>query len=315
MPDRSGPIIRQDRFGHAALQHALIERLGEFRKAVFSLHARRPQTVGLAATRADRLDLIAADGTPVRALLTGPLGDWHQLPAILYCHAHGNRYDIGATELIAGRPALLAPPYAEVLARRGIVALSIDLPCFGERADHTEQATAKRHLWHGRTLFGAMLNDLGGALDVLGQLDGIDATRVGAFGISMGATLAFWLGALDPRLKAVAHVCAFADLETLVQSGGHDLHGLYMTVPGLLAIARTGEIAGLIAPRPQLACMGLMDPLTPEIAVARAVADVRSAYVEQGAVTNLHIHLSPTTGHTETPAIRAAVANFFSMSL
>ena len=76
----------------------------------------------------------------------------------------------------------------------------------------------------------------------------------------MGATLAFWLAALDPRMKAVAHLCCFADLETLVASGAHDLHGLYMTVPGLLAVARTGEIAGLIAPRrnsPAWACKTL----------------------------------------------------------
>jgi len=35
---------------------------------------------------------------------------------VLYCHAHGNRFDIGKEELVAGRPALASPPYAEALA-------------------------------------------------------------------------------------------------------------------------------------------------------------------------------------------------------
>ena len=35
---------------------------------------------------------------------------------MLYCHAHGNRFDIGKEELVAGRPALASPPYAEALA-------------------------------------------------------------------------------------------------------------------------------------------------------------------------------------------------------
>ncbi len=40
----------------------------------------------------------------------------------------------------------------------------------------------------------------------------------------------------------------------------HDLHGIYLTIPGLLEVAGNGEIAGLIAPRPQLICIGDRDP-------------------------------------------------------
>ena len=298
-----------------ALRRPLIGRLGGFAATRFEVRGRRELATELPGTRVSRLDLSTADGTPVRALLTGPVGDWSGRPAILYIHAHGNRHDIGATELIAGRPALIAPPYAEALAQRGVVAMCIDLPCFGERAGDTEQEMAKRYLWQGRTLFGAMLSDLAGAIDVLAGVDGVDETRIGTFGISMGGTLAFWLGALDQRLKAVAHLCVFADLAHLVEHGGHDLHGLYMTVPGLLGVAHTGEIAGLVAPRPQFAAMGLMDPLTPTAAVERAVADVRSAYQVESAAANLNVHLSPETGHAETPAMRAQVLSFFERSL
>ncbi len=87
--------------------------------------------------------------------------------------------------------------------------------------------------------------------------------RVGVMGLSMGATLAYWLAALDSRITSAAHLCCFADMGELVASGAHQLHGLYMVVPGLVHEYRTGDIAGSVAPRPQLACMGATDPLTP----------------------------------------------------
>ena len=53
---------------------------------------------------------------------------------------------------------------------------------------------------------------------------------------------------------------AIADLATLVATGAHDLHGPYLTVPGLLRETSTGAIAGLVAPRPQLICVGAGRP-------------------------------------------------------
>ena len=197
------------------------------------------------------------------------------------------------------------------LAHAGIVALCIDLPSFGSRASQSESALAKDYLWHGQTLFGAMLSDLQGAIGCLETIAGIDKNRIGTMGLSMGATLAFWLGALDMRIKAVAHLCCFADLATLVKSGAHDLHGHYMTVPGLLTHFRTGEIAGLVAPRPQLACMGDADPLTPPDAIDKALIDMRSAYARAHAAHLCQALISQNTGHKEIPEMRVAVLDFF----
>lgn len=293
----------------------LARLIGGFAPSNLRVADRRLLDHALAATRAERLDLVAPNGERIRGILTGPDHPWHACTAVLYCHAHGNRYDIGASELIAGRPALVAPPYAQALAAAGIVALCIDLPCFGERTGETESALAKRHLWHGDTLFGAMLRDLSGALTLLRRIEGVAPDRIAAFGISMGATLAFWLGALDARVRAAAHLCCFADLAALVARGAHDLHGIYMTVPGLLPAFTTGEIAGLMAPRPQLIGVGLEDPLTPPQAVERAVADVQAAYARAGAAGALEILISPATGHVETPHMRSAVLAFLQRTL
>lgn len=299
-----------DSRGQARSRRLLSRLLGGFAPTQFEIAERRPFGQPTSGVATEQLALLTPDGEKVRGFLTGPAGEWHGRPAVLYCHAHGNRYGIGADELLDGRPTLQPEPYGTALAKRGMVALSIDMPCFGARAGDAESALSKRRLWEGRTLFGQMLSELAGAFEFLAGLDGVDSRRISAFGFSMGATQAFWLGALEPRLARVAHLCAFADLATLVATGAHDLHGPYMTVPGLLGAFTTGEIAGLVAPRPQLAIMGALDPLTPPEATAAAIADLRQAYGPKAAA--LHIDVMPETGHLETPAARARILGFLS---
>ncbi|MCX7324500.1 MAG: acetylxylan esterase [Hyphomicrobiales bacterium] len=294
---------------------ALRALLGNLADTVFSLASQTPISLAVPSMRAVTLDLRASDGSRVRGILTGPAGEWQDLPAVLYCHAHGNRHAIGASELLDGRPAILDPPYGEALAARGLIALCIDMPTFGGRAGDTESGLAKRRLWEGRTLFGQMLADLGGALALLRALPGVDPDRIGVMGLSMGATHAFWLGALHPDMKVIAHLCCFADLATLVETGAHDLHGHYMTVPGLLPLFSTGRIAGLAAPTPQLAMMGHLDPLTPPAAIDRAVSEARAAYAAAGVAEAFEVLVSDDTGHVETPAMRAATLAFLSRTL
>lgn len=249
------------------------------------------------------------DGQPVRGLLTGPKTADAPCPGVLYCHAHGARYEIGASELLDGRPSLIAP-YGPELARRGFVSLCIDMPTFGERRHLKEDAFAKAELWRGRTVMGLMLADLLSAFDHLASRPDVDAQRIATLGLSMGATHAYFLAAIEPRIARLAHLCCFADLATLIESGGHDLHGPYMTVPGLLEATSFGRIAGMAAPRPQLICVGAQDPLTPPLAVERAYGEARAAYAAAGATDALSLLVEPESGHRETPAMRAAVLEF-----
>lgn len=257
----------------------------------------------------ERLRFRLPDGRPVRGLLTRPPGPMQRRPAILHCHAHGGRYDIGAAELLDGRPALLDPP-GPALAREGFVVLSIDMPTFGERADEKEDAAAKAALWHGKTLFGRMVSEQAAALSWLCARPDVDPGRIAVSGLSMGATLAYFLAAVDPRPAAVAHLCCYADLAALVDTGAHDLHGHYLTVPGLLRETSTGEIAGLVAPRPQLICVGEDDPLTTPAAVATALQATEAAYADAAAQASLVFLSQPDVGHRETAAMRRALIAF-----
>lgn len=280
--------------------------------------SRRP--VDASGFRLEQLEFRNVQGEGVRAFFARPQkreaekagGSGGRDPAILYIHAHGNRHDIGCDELIAGRPALQGP-LGPVLAEAGYAVLAIDLPCFGRRAEQAESAAAKAALWYGRSLAAQMVGELASALDWLEGEEGVDGGRLGVFGLSMGATLAYWLAAVDRRLKSVVHLCCYADFATLIESGVHDMHGPYLTVPGLLSFTGNGEIAGLVAPRPQLICIGDQDPLTPPQAVDRALAATRAAY--EIAPEALVVHREAETGHRESAAMRQAVMAFFARTL
>lgn len=262
-----------------------------------------------------RIAIEADDGAvPGTLLLSADAAG--SLPAILYCHAHGNRHDIGAAELLEGRRALRDPPYGPALARRGYAVLCVDMPGFGaRRAEGTESALAKAALWRGATLFGRMMADLSVALDALAAHPAVDPARIATLGISMGATHAYWLAARDGRVAACAHMCAFADIGPLIETGAHDLHGPYMTVPGLLDHGDMGDVAALVAPRPQLIASGAQDPLTPPQALRPALDRLRQAYDDEGAPEALTVLTSADTGHEETAEMRAAVLGFLAHAL
>lgn len=255
---------------------------------------------------------LSLGGTEVRGILARPANATGRLPAILYGHSHGGLYYIGADELLDGREYLLDPP-GPAFARAGYVTLCIDMPVFGTRATVSEAYASKALLWYGKGLFGQMLCDHSAALTYLASRPDVDAARIGAFGISMGCTLSYWLAAMDERIAAVAHLCCFADLRTMIDLGAHDGHGVYLIVPGLLNEADAGAIGALVAPRPQLICIGEADALTPPLAVERALAETRAAYA--AAPERLELVSEPGVGHRETARMRAATLDFFARTL
>jgi dienelactone hydrolase len=256
----------------------------------------------------ERLSWTNEFGETVRALLVRPSGEGPH-PAVLYCHAHGGRYEVGLEELLGGRPSLISP-YGPVLAKAGFAALCVEMPAFGTRRAPGEGARAKERLWFGDTLFGAMLRDLGAGLGHLKERTDIDCGRIAALGLSMGATHAFWMAALDPAVRRVAHLCCYADLAALIRLGQHDRHGHYLTVPDLLNHFPTGRICGLIAPRPQLIGLGYQDTLTPREAVTIALTETRAHYAAAGMPEGLVVIEHDDTGHVETLAMRDGVLRF-----
>jgi hypothetical protein len=226
------------------------------------------------------LDLNGFESVP--AYLARPREVSGSVPAILFNHSHGGGYDIGKSELVDGRRYLQPVPYAKELTGQGYVALAIDHWCFGERNHTSEADTFKAMLWQGRVLWGMMVYDSLRALDWLVTRPGVDAARVGTLGISMGSTMAWWLAALDERVKATVDICCLTDFHTLLAKQGLGLHGLYYYVPALLKYFTTADINALIAPRPHLALAGLRDPLTPVEGLDLVDEELTRVYAEAG---------------------------------
>jgi len=262
----------------------------------------------------ERLELDLEGVGPVRAFLTRPENTGGRHPAILYGHSHGGRHEIGASELMDGRSYLLSP-FGPLLARAGYVTLCMDMPTFGDRDDVEESSAAAAHIWYGTSLIGQMVSEQAAALTYLLSRDDVDPGRVGAFGISLGSTLTYWHAAVDTRIAAIAHLCCYADYATLVELGAHDHHGIYLLVPGMLRRTSTGEIAGLVAPRPQLICLGDQDELTPPPSIERALAVTRPMYAAAGAADALEVFVQPGVDHRETPQMHELVMAFFERHL
>ena len=245
---------------------------------------------------------------PVPAYLLIPKKRKEKAPGLLYLHAHGGTYPIGRSELLDGRNVL--PAYAKSLAEMGIVTLAIDSWCFGDRASQNKQQgewdTFKSMLWLGQVLWGMIVFDDLRSLDYLSKRPEVDPSRIGAFGLSMGSTRAWWLAALDPRVKLCIDLCCLTDFEELIQTRNLKGHGIYYYVPKLLKHFSTAQINELIVPRRHLSLNGRKDALTPPKGVEKIRDHLLPLYREHGQEKDCRIELFDCA-HEETPAMRAIV--------
>jgi len=254
---------------------------------------------------------------PVPALLLLPDKRQQRAPGLLYIHWHGGTYPTGKMELLKGQAVL--PAYAPVVAAKGIVTLAIDSWCFGERQHNSngktgEEDAFKQMLWYGRVLYGMMMFDEHRALDYLIGRPEVDPNRIGAFGISMGATKAWWLAALDPRIKVCIDLCCMTDFEELIKINNLKGHGIYYYVPSLLKHFQTYQINELIVPRPHLSLNGRKDLLTPPAGVERVRDHLMPLYQKFGKSEDCRIELFDCA-HEELPEMRRLVLEWMDKHL
>ncbi|MCL4540861.1 MAG: acetylxylan esterase [Chloroflexi bacterium] len=250
------------------------------------------------------LDLNGIEEVP--AIFMRPERVAGRTPVVLYNHAHGGDYALGKEELLRGRSALQQPPYGEVLVQEGYAALAIDAWTFGERRGRTESETFKEMLWKGQVLWGMMVFDSLQAIDYLTSRDDVDPARIATLGLSMGSTMAWWVAALDVRVKVCIDLCCLTDFQALMETRGLDGHGVYYYVPRLLTYFSTADINALIAPRPHLSLAGIYDRLTPEAGLRRIDAALQAIYTSTGQRKAWRLSTYPV-GHLETAAMRAEV--------
>jgi len=290
-------------------REALLSLLGDLPDRSRRIDAAKVTEVVSDAYVLEKLILDLNGIEPVPAYLVRPRNQEAKVPAVLYNHAHGGNYELGKDELLYGRDALQKPPYAEALAQNGFAALCVDTWAFGERRGRSESEIFKHMLWHGRVMWGMMVYDSLRAIDYLASRSDIDVGRLATLGISMGSTMAWWVAALDARIKACVDLCCMTDFQALIRSRGLDGHGIYYYVPSLLKHFTTAQINALIAPRAHLCLAGNYDRLTPPDGLDAVDTELRAVYRAEGAPEAWQM-IRHDVGHLETAAMRAEVLSF-----
>lgn len=255
----------------------------------------------------------------IPAYLALPANVKGKVPVILGMHGHSSRKE----NIIGNAPG--SQSVMALLVSHGYAVMAIDSYFNGERRGKgpageremqrgdvdQERSLFKLHLWFGRSLWGMQIRDEQIALDYLSSRPEIDADRIGVEGMSMGSTRAWWVAAVDERVKAVVGIACFTRYKELIEQRYLRAHGIYYFVPGMLQHFDTEAVMGLIAPRPFLALTGDSDrgsPLTGMKVLEKKLDEVYSLY---GKKDNFKSIIYPNTGHTYTDDMKLHMLHWF----
>lgn len=186
--------------------------------------------------------------------------------------------------------------------RRGIAALCLEQRSFGQRREnqvghldrpYTCHQSAMNALMLGRTLIGERVYDVMRALDYLQTRPEVDRARLGCLGNSGGGTATLFATALDLRIQYALPSCAFSTYEASIMRQDHCVCNY---APGLRAYFDSGDIAGLIAPRPLVLVSGQQDPIFPVEPAKAEFIQTQKIYAAAGAPDQCE-HVIGPEGH------------------
>lgn len=233
---------------------------------------------------------------PVYLLL--PKGDPSPRPAVIAFHGHG----YGVKDIIGlwedgaerGTPDGIYRDFGLALLHAGFVVAAPEISCFGERQTDfsyldtqlgsenpgTCDHTAKLAFTLGGSAVGLRVFDAKRLIDYLETRPEVDASRLGAMGISGGGMNTFFSTCLDVRIKACVISGYYSTFKDSILAMHHCTCNF---VPGLSRFGEMYDLIGLIAPRPVLVEAGLRDPIFPIGAVKSSVERARQVYQLFGA--------------------------------
>ena len=143
-----------------------------------------------------------------------------KVPVIIWLHEYA--YQCGF--------AVNREPLIEGFIKQGFALFFFDQIGFGTRIEEGTKFYQRYPHW---SKLGKMVADTKSAVDMLGNLDIIDANRIYAGGYSLGGTVALYTAALDERIKGVVCICgitpmhpATPDKDTEGIRAWSELHGL-----------------------------------------------------------------------------------------
>jgi len=195
--------------------------------------------------------------------------------------------------------------------QNGYAALSLELRCFGERAEQ-RPLEAKRGnldpchhpalaaLLVGRTMIGERVFDISRALDtLLEHFPQIDPNKIAVMGFSGGGRIAYYAAAFDPRIAAVMPASCLCPFK---ESVGQLTNCPCQYLPNIMHYFDMSDLAGLIVPRPLIILTGKSDPIFPLAAVERCTGEIQQIYKAQNAENACRLIVTPV-GHEPSPML------------
>lgn len=206
-------------------------------------------------------------------------------------HSTGMHNSIGVTLEDETKPKVIEGDrdFAIGVMKRGMAALCIEQRSFGYRSENKQEkkAAAGCHdatmhaLMLGRTMAGERAYDIDRGIDYLQTRDDCEMKNIGVMGNSGGGTATIYASAIFP--KRIAWAMPSCSTCTYAQSIMSIYHCMDNYIPDLLNWAESGDIIGLIAPRPLVIVAGKDDDIFPMAGVRKAVKQVKSIYKAAGA--------------------------------
>jgi len=282
----------------AATRAALADRVGFQNRPAVPLMPRQIEVVDKGDYVREKVLLHTAPDTVMPVYLLLPKGADAPRPVVIALHGHG----YGVKDIVGlwedgeerNAPDGYHKDFAVALCRRGFAVAAPEIACFGERQTDfaylnttlgqgvpttcTHTAMLAFHL--GGSAVGLRVHDGKRLVDYLETRSDIDASRLGAMGISGGGLHTFFSTCLDPRIRACVISGYYSTFRDSVLAMSHCACNF---VPGLGQFGEMYDLVGLIAPRPLLVEAGTRDPIFPIEAVKRSVARAREVYGIWGA--------------------------------
>lgn len=222
--------------------------------------------------RLERVQYQSMPGVRVPGYLLIPEGLTGPAPAMLCPPGHGK----GMNQVVFEDG--LYGHYACEMARRGFVVLVPEHISFGERkpiqfGEHGYYTGVAQLM--GFTMYGVYIRELMRALDILTNLEEVDADRIGCYGLSLGGVTTLLLSALDLRIRAVGISGFLTSFKSTFMDVAHCVCG---NVQDLALHFEHVDIAALIAPRPLVVESGRADTGFPVDAAVSTVKELSDYY-------------------------------------
>ncbi len=185
--------------------------------------------------------------------------------------------------------------YARALSERGFAALALDHRHYGESGGEPRQYEYSAH----------KIEDLRAGIDALAGQSVIDANRIGAVGVCLGAGYVMWSSVDNPRVKAIGGVVGY--YRDVTDMRARDPEGFQKKVDQGRAAREHYEATGEVITVPAVSTTGDAAMTTPELleyyGTRAAVPNYKNAFAVMSRVHFLPFDVMPAAPRIGAPVV------------